>query len=131
VAGAADPHPEAVAASPAVGYFTPRERADVGRVVHSGEILGFVDVLGIRQDVIAPADGRIVEILAQAGEAVEYGQPLVRVDPSVSPPDDPGTVGAPAAAPSSAPAPTAPATAPAFAPIASASAPALDLPEAL
>ncbi|MGC8633053.1 MAG: acetyl-CoA carboxylase biotin carboxyl carrier protein [Candidatus Limnocylindrales bacterium] len=81
-ASPADPHPEAMASSPAVGYFTPREGTIAGSRVRAGEVLGFVDVLGIRQDVCAPIDGEIERLLAQAGEAVEYGQPLVRIEPT-------------------------------------------------
>jgi len=42
--------------------------------------VGYVDCLGVRQDVVAPADGFVGRLLAQAGEAVEYGQSLVHVD---------------------------------------------------
>ena len=31
-------------------------------------------------DVVAPADGRLGRLYAAAGEAVEYGQELVRID---------------------------------------------------
>ena len=77
----ADPLAPTVATSPAVGYFTPREGWTTGRRVRSGDVLGFVDCLGVRQEVLAPVDGFVGRLLAQAGEAVEYGQPLVHVDP--------------------------------------------------
>jgi biotin carboxyl carrier protein len=66
--------------SPAVGTFAPLADLVPGREVRSGEVLGFVDVLGVRQEVVAPVEGRIRRILAEAGEAVEYGQELVRLE---------------------------------------------------
>ncbi len=76
----ADPLSPAVAASPAVGYFSPREGWSAGRHVRHGDIVGFVDCLGVRQEVLAPVDGFIGRFLAQPGEAVEYGQPLIQID---------------------------------------------------
>jgi len=68
------------AKSPAVGIYHPRRDLAVGMRVRSGERIGFVDVLGVRQDVVAPVDGLIGSSLAEAGEAVEYGQDLVRIE---------------------------------------------------
>ncbi|HEX5451082.1 MAG TPA: biotin/lipoyl-containing protein [Candidatus Limnocylindrales bacterium] len=70
----------AVATSPAVGTFTPLESVGAGRQVRSGEVLGHVDVLGVRQEVVSPHDGIVLRVVAQPGEAVEYGQELVRLD---------------------------------------------------
>jgi biotin carboxyl carrier protein len=113
-ADVADPPGPTVATSPAVGYFTPREGWTGGRRVRSGDVLGFVDCLGVRQEVLAPADGFVGRLLAQAGEAVEYGQPLIHVDlpaPVVAAPE--GAVeAAPGAAPEMAPVVAAPGAAP-------------------
>jgi biotin carboxyl carrier protein len=70
----------AAALSPAVGYFSPLGSLTAGVAVRSGDVLGHVDVLGVRQDVVAPADGVVGRYLAEAGEAVEYGQELVRLE---------------------------------------------------
>jgi acetyl-CoA carboxylase biotin carboxyl carrier protein len=67
--------------SPAVGYYQPRDGLTVGMSVRGGDLLGHVDVLGVRQDVVAPDDGIVAALAAQAGEAVEYGQPLARLEP--------------------------------------------------
>jgi biotin carboxyl carrier protein len=75
----ADPH-RAVATSPAVGVFQPRADLRPGARVRSGDRLGAVDMLGVAQDVVAPADGVVTGILAEAGDAVEYGQDLVAVE---------------------------------------------------
>lgn len=73
----ADP---ALVSSPAVGYYLPRDGVGPGRTVRSGDLLGHVDVLGVRQDVVADGDGVVVELLVEPGEAVEYGQELLRLD---------------------------------------------------
>jgi biotin carboxyl carrier protein len=86
----ADPLAPAIAASPAVGYFTPRDGWTTGRHVRSGDVVGYVDCLGVRQDVLAPVDGFLGRLLAQSGEAVEYGQPLVHLDlPQAGPAPEP------------------------------------------
>lgn len=88
VAGAAGGPSEAeaemagsMARSTAVGYFIPAPTLIVGATVQTGDLLGTVDVLGITQEVTAPADGIVSGVLAEEGQAVEYGQALVEVDP--------------------------------------------------
>jgi biotin carboxyl carrier protein len=39
-----------------------------------------VDVLGVRQEVVAADDGVLTALEAQPGEAVEYGQPVARIE---------------------------------------------------
>jgi biotin carboxyl carrier protein len=79
------PHAESrsgrvVATSPAVGVYQPRAEARVGTRVRSGDPLGFVDMLGIAQEVVSPADGLVGPSLVEPGEAVEYGQELVVIE---------------------------------------------------
>jgi biotin carboxyl carrier protein len=69
-----------VAKSPAVGVFQPRRELAVGMRVRAGDRIGTVNVLGVNQDVVSPVDGIIGSSLAEAGEAVEYGQELVRIE---------------------------------------------------
>jgi biotin carboxyl carrier protein len=76
----ADERSRSVAASPAVGIFHPGPRAASGTKVRAGDSLGTVDVLGVRQDVTAPADGVVGQTLVEAGMAVEYGQELIRLE---------------------------------------------------
>ena len=66
-----------VATSPAVGVFRPGSRAAVGTRVRAGDGLGHVDVLGVPEEVPAPADGMVTELLVDGGTAVEYGQELI------------------------------------------------------
>jgi biotin carboxyl carrier protein len=71
-----------VATSPAVGVFQPGPKAVGGTRVRAGERLGVVDMLGIPQDVVAPADGIVIGVVVEGGTAVEYGQELVHVEPA-------------------------------------------------
>jgi biotin carboxyl carrier protein len=88
------------ATSPAVGVYHPRRDLAVGMRVRSGDKIGWVDVLGVQQDVVAPVDGVIGSSLAEAGEGVEYGQELVRIEPPEAdgPLDGPGSGRQPAVA---------------------------------
>ena len=70
-----------LAVSPAVGVFQPRKDLAVGLQVRAGDRLGTVDVLGVREDVVSPIDGVVGTSLVEAGEAVEYGQGLIRIEP--------------------------------------------------
>ena len=69
-----------VATSPAVGIFNPGPKGASGTRVRSGDVIGHVDVLGVKQDIQAPADGVIGATLVEAGMAVEYGQELIRME---------------------------------------------------
>jgi len=69
-----------VAYSPAVGVFHPGPRATSGTRVRKDDALGSVDVLGVPQEVLAPADGIVATTLVEGGTAVEYGQELVRLE---------------------------------------------------
>ena len=67
-----------LATSPAVGVFRPG--AAVGTRVRAGDRIAVVDLLGIPQEVFAPIDGILVEILATGGDAVEYGEEVAVVE---------------------------------------------------
>lgn len=67
--------------SSAVGYFTPSPDLVVGHSVQAGDLLGSIDVLGIVGEVTAPEEGIISAVLAEDGQAVEYGQGLAEIDP--------------------------------------------------
>ena len=86
-----DPH-RAPALSPAVGVF--RAVAAVGTRVRAGDRIAVVDLLGIPQDVVAPIDGILVEVFAETGQAVEWGEELAAIqEPAevVRAGDDPDT----------------------------------------
>jgi multidrug efflux pump subunit AcrA (membrane-fusion protein) len=50
--------------------------------VAAGDVFGWVDVLGVRQDVVAPLSGTVGRLLVEPGQAVEYGQELLQIDPA-------------------------------------------------
>jgi len=72
--------PKGQVKSPAVGFFTLRDGVAVNSKVRSGDILGSVDVLGVRQEVVSPADGVLKALEVESGQAVEFGQPIGRVE---------------------------------------------------
>jgi biotin carboxyl carrier protein len=74
-----DPH-RAVATSPAVGIFRLRPEARAGTRVRGGDRVASVDMLGVPQDVLAPADGIVTQTLVDPGDGVEYGQELVVIE---------------------------------------------------
>ena len=48
--------------------------------MRAGDRLGSVDMLGVPQEVVAPADGVVGASLVEPGEAVEYGQELILIE---------------------------------------------------
>lgn len=70
--------------SPAVGYFQPAKGLQVGQRVRSGDVVGQVDMLGVRHDAVAGSDAMVSRVMAETGEAVEYGQELMRLERSTS-----------------------------------------------
>ena len=73
--------------SPAVGYYTPRDGIAAGASVRGGDVIGHIDVLGVRHDVVAPEDALIVTLEAEAGQAVEYGERLAKLERRSARPD--------------------------------------------
>lgn len=87
VAGSAAPStpsaPAAVGvASPAVGFFIYADGLGPGLAVSKGDELGHVEMLGVRHDVRAPRAGTVGHLVAESGEAVEYGQVVVELEPA-------------------------------------------------
>ncbi len=89
-AAAAEPAPvsdgpvHTAAVAPVVGIFRPG--LAVGARVRAGDRVAVVDLLGIPQDVVAPVDGTLVEVLAQTGDGVEYGQELAVIEAAAAKP---------------------------------------------
>ena len=69
-------------ASPAVGFFVYAEKLGPGLGVEKGDALGHVEMLGVRHDVRAPRRGIVRHLVAESGEAVEYGQVVVELEPA-------------------------------------------------
>jgi acetyl-CoA carboxylase biotin carboxyl carrier protein len=84
-APAADPGPVPAAtgvASPAVGFFVYADGLGPGLGVTKGDALGHVEMLGVRHDVLAPRGGTVRNLVAESGEAVEYGQVVLELEPA-------------------------------------------------
>lgn len=76
---AVDDHVKSIV-SPLVGYFQDKASAlAVGATVSKGGVVGIVSALGLANDVEAPFDGEIIEVLVGDNDPVHYGQPLARV----------------------------------------------------
>ena len=69
-------------ASPAVGFFVYADGLGPGLSVVKGDALGHVEMLGVRHDVRAPRGGTVRNLVAESGEAVEYGQVVVELEPA-------------------------------------------------
>lgn len=71
--------------SPMVGIFYTAAGPDeppfvtVGSEVHKDDVICLIEAMKMMSEVTARQDGVIQEILVQNGDAVEYGQPLFRI----------------------------------------------------
>ena len=77
---AATAAPSVGVASPAVGFFVYADGLGPGLAVEKGDALGQVEMLGIRHDVRAPRRGTVRHLVAESGEAVEYGQVVLELE---------------------------------------------------
>jgi acetyl-CoA carboxylase biotin carboxyl carrier protein len=53
--------------------------ADVGAEVNSETVVCIIEAMKVMNEIRAEMEGRVVEILVENGQPVEYGQPLFRV----------------------------------------------------
>jgi acetyl-CoA carboxylase biotin carboxyl carrier protein len=73
--------------SPMVGTFyrapAPGESAfvEVGDRVRCGQTVCIIEAMKLMNEIEAEVSGQVMEILLQNGEPVEYGQPLMRINP--------------------------------------------------
>ena len=75
-----------VITSPMVGIFytspSPEEPAffEVGKEVKAGDVICIIEAMKIMNQIEADAGGKLVRVLVENGEAVEYGQPLFVIE---------------------------------------------------
>ena len=71
--------------APMVGvyYAAPSPEADpyvkVGDFVEKGQIVCILEAMKLMNDITAPVSGRIVDICAQNGAVLEYGQTIMKI----------------------------------------------------
>ncbi len=77
-----------VITAPMVGIFygspSPEEPAFVskGQIIKTGEVICIIEAMKIMNQIDADTEGKLLRVLVESGEAVEYGQPLFLIDPS-------------------------------------------------
>jgi acetyl-CoA carboxylase biotin carboxyl carrier protein len=70
-------------ASTAVGILrAPRPDIAVGDQVKRKQVIAIVESMKIPNEILAPADGTVVEILVRPESGVEYGQVPLRLEPA-------------------------------------------------
>jgi acetyl-CoA carboxylase biotin carboxyl carrier protein len=55
---------------------------EVGDRIRTGQAVCIIEAMKLMNEIEAEVSGQIVEILVENGEPVEYGQPLMRVNPN-------------------------------------------------
>lgn len=69
--------------APCVGVFrAPKTAIEAGDLVKKRQSIGSVESLKVPNDISAPWDAKIVEILAFEGQGIEWGQPLLVLEPN-------------------------------------------------
>ncbi len=73
--------------SPMVGTFyhapNPKDKPYVseGDHVENGQIIGLIEAMKMMNEIDADVSGTVLKVVASNGQAVEYGQPLVLIEP--------------------------------------------------
>jgi oxaloacetate decarboxylase alpha subunit len=84
---AAPPANQIKVASPIVGTFYRASSPDkppyveVGDVVKKGQVLCIIEAMKLMNEIESEAAGKIVQILVENNQPVEYGQPLFIIEP--------------------------------------------------
>ena len=77
-----------VITAPMVGIFytspSPEEPPffSKGQSVKAGDVICIIEAMKIMNQIESDTDGKLVRVLVEDGEPVEYGQPLFVIDPS-------------------------------------------------
>lgn len=76
-----------VVKSPMVGTFYSAASPDAlpyaeeGKIVNKGDVLCIVEAMKLMNEIEAEFKGKIMAILVENGQPVEYGEPLFEIDP--------------------------------------------------
>jgi acetyl-CoA carboxylase biotin carboxyl carrier protein len=82
------PDPGAAILAPLTGMFYTASSpsapnfVSVGETVQAGQIVCIVEAMKVFNEIPAECAGRIVAVLTQSGDPVEFNQPLFRVEPN-------------------------------------------------
>jgi biotin carboxyl carrier protein len=55
---------------------------EVGDMVKKGQVLCIIEAMKLMNEIESEASGKIVQVLVENGQPVEYGQPLFVVEPA-------------------------------------------------
>ena len=64
-----------------------RGELKVGDIIHKGEEIANIEAMKMENAIIAPSDGKLVEICVKLNDVVKEGQLLFVIDPNVTKPD--------------------------------------------
>jgi oxaloacetate decarboxylase alpha subunit len=87
-AAAPAPSDQIKVTSPIVGTFYRSSSPDkpslveVGDMVKKGQVLCIIEAMKLMNEIESEASGKIVQVLVENGQPVEYGQPLFVVEPA-------------------------------------------------
>ena len=68
-----------VAAAPGEAPFV-----QVGDRVDEGQTIGIIEAMKIMNEIAADRSGTVTDIIAENAQTVEYGSPLIKIDPDVA-----------------------------------------------
>ena len=75
-----------IVSSPIVGTFYAAPSPEkppyvtVGKQVHKGDVLFIIESMKLMNEVTSEYDGVVAEILVDDGEAIEFGEPIMRIE---------------------------------------------------
>lgn len=75
-----------IVTSPIVGTFYAAPSPEkppyvtVGKQVHKGDVLFIIESMKLMNEVTSEFDGVVAEILVEDGSAVEFGEPIMRIE---------------------------------------------------
>ncbi len=91
-AGTPPPQPETgkgvTLTSPVVGTFyrapspDSEQYVEIGSTVKKGQIVCVIEAMKLMNEIESEWDGKIIEVLVENAQSVEYGEPLFRIEPT-------------------------------------------------
>lgn len=55
---------------------------EAGDAIEAGQTIGIIEAMKIMNEIAADRSGVVIEVLVRNAQAVEYGQPLLRIEPA-------------------------------------------------